>query len=319
MRKNDSDKRLIRFAVVTIVLLLVALVYVGIKSSNTKTSLKEAQKEMEAVLAINAELEDDYNNAILDLESMRGDNAELNNRIDAQIIELGRLKSQINGLLKNKRDLDAARAQIAEMKSSIAEYIEEINRLSEERDELENKAGSLQQDLGRESERRKELEVKTGELNSVNQKLSSENENLSNKVSLASSIKITEIEVLAVEVRKSGKEKTSRKASKADKLEVCFSALDNPLTEQGKEKFYIRVIGPGGETISSKNFGGGTLVEKEKGKEVRYTFASLINYKREGVRACLNYATDEPFAKGKYTIEFYNKGYLTGKSEFELK
>jgi predicted nuclease with TOPRIM domain len=319
MRKNDSDKRLIRFAVVTILLLLVALVYVGIRSSNTQSTLKETQMEMEAILSINAELEQDYNNAIQELESMKGDNAELNNRIDAQIIELGRLKTQINGLLKNKRDLDAAKAQIAEMKASIDEYLEEINRLVEEKNELEDKASTLQVDLGKESARRQELEEKTGELSNLNQKLSSQNEDLNSKVAQASSIKVAEIAVSGVEVRRSGKEKSSRKASKADKLEVCFSALDNLLSEQGKEKFNIRIIGPSGETISSKNFGGGTMVDKEKGKEVRYTFASLINYKKEGIRACVEYATDEPFAKGKYSVEFYNKGFLSGKSEFELK
>jgi predicted nuclease with TOPRIM domain len=319
MRKNDSDKRLIRFAVVTILLLLVSLVYVGIKSSNTQSTLKETQKEMEAILSINAELEEDYNLAIQELESLKGDNAELNNRIDAQIIELGRLKTQINGLLKNKRDLDAAKAQIAEMKASVAEYLEEINRLVEEKNQLEDKASTLQVDLGKESAKRKELEEKTGELSNLNQKLTSQNEDLSNKVTQAASIKIAEIAVSGIEVKRSGKEKSSRKASKADKLEVCFSALDNLLSEQGKEKFYIRIIAPSGETISSKNFGGGTMVEKEKGKEVRYTFASLINYKKEGIRACVEYATDEPFAKGKYAVEFYNKGYLSGKSEFELK
>ena len=103
-------------------------------------------------------------------------------------------------------------------------------------------------------------------------------------------------------------------------MKWCFDALENRVIEGGDETFYIRVIDPTGVAIATTSGGGGVL-KLTDGREVQYTTTTTAPFKNDMQNVCMTWDSkgNTTLAKGKYLIEIYNKGYLAGKSDFELK
>lgn len=301
---------------VTIIILLAALIYLAVNRSVVSGELKETKETLDETAQLRDELEEEFATAIAELEALKSDNLDLNNRIEAQKLELTKQKEEISSLIQSKRDLDQARRQLKELRVNLDNYVAEISSLQEQNEVLQLTAAHLKDTLLLERENKRMMEEK---LSTENQILSEEREKLSSKVSMASVVKTTNIAVRGIMVRKSGKEVSKSKAKNVDMLEICFTAMDNNIVNPGKEQFFVRVISPAGETISSTGEGGGVTIANLSNKEIRYTVAKSADYKNEALDICANYASADGFADGTYTIEIYNKGYLSGKSTFVLK
>src|SRR5690606_16388413 len=64
-----------------------------------------------------------------ELDELKGNNEQINALIDQQKVELMAQKNQIATLLRDKRQYDAARAEIGDLKAKVAGYIAEIEQL----------------------------------------------------------------------------------------------------------------------------------------------------------------------------------------------
>lgn len=320
MKKTNSDKKLLRWAIVIIILLLAGLIYFAINSNKTSGDLLVATEEKDRISSLHLELENEYSLAVAELEELRGDNDDLNNRIEAQILELSNQKQEINRLIKSGHDLNAAKAQIKELRSNLDKYVEEINVLKLENEGLELTNTELRDSVIKATRERRELREKTSELSTENQRLAEEREKLSSKVSRASVLKTSNISVRGMTSTKKGKTVEKSKAKQIDQLEICFSVVENAIVSPGIENYFIRITNPNGETISSASEGGGVTILGDTNKEIRYTISTSATYSNQSPEdICVNYLTDNAFAKGDYSIEVYNKGFLSGRSTFKLK
>lgn len=320
MKKTNSDKKLLRWAIVVIILLLAGLIYFAINSNKASSDLLVATEEKDRISTLHQELENEYSLAVAELEELRGDNDELNNRIEAQILELSTQKQEINRLIKSGKDLNSAKAQIKELRENLNKYVDEINQLKLENEGLERTNTELRDSVIVGNKERLELREKTDELSTENQRLAEEREKLSSKVSRASVLKTSNISVRGMTSTKKGKVVEKSKAKQIDQLEICFSVLENAIVSPGIENYFIRITNPNGETISSAAEGGGVTILSDSNKEIRYTISTSATYNSDKPGdICVSYVSDNEFAKGDYSVEVYNKGYLSGKSVFKLK
>lgn len=320
MKKTNSDKKLLRWAIVVIILLLAGLIYFAINSNKASSDLLVATEEKDRISTLHHELENEYSLAVAELEELRGDNDELNNRIEAQILELSTQKQEINRLIKSGKDLNSAKAQIKELRENLNKYVDEINQLKLENEGLERTNTELRDSVIVGTKERLELREKTDELSTENQRLAEEREKLSSKVSRASVLKTSNISVRGMTSTKKGKVVEKSKAKQIDQLEICFSVLENAIVSPGIENYFIRITNPNGETISSAAEGGGVTILSDSNKEIRYTISTSATYNSDKPGdICVSYVSDNEFAKGDYSVEVYNKGYLSGKSVFKLK
>lgn len=130
-------------------------------------------------------------------------------------------------------------------------------------------------------------------------------------------IEVSNISVETFEVQADGKEVKRSRASKIEKLKICFIPERNTTTSN-KEIFYIRVTDPTGSTLAQESLGSGIALDKRTGWEFRYTVKATCNKLDGKTPVCGTYAPGNVFVKGKYQVEVYNKGYLVGESSFNL-
>jgi hypothetical protein len=238
--------------------------------------------------------------------------------IDQQKAELESQKQQITVLLREKKQLDAARKEIAGLKAKVNGYIAQIEQLKAEQEQLTQDNSQLRADRDSLSYTLQTKVAENETLNTAKAQLVSEREVLTKSVEAGSVIKVKDIKVTGMKVRKSGKTSEKESAKRVDQLKICFTTIANDVVQPGKEKFYVRVINPKGETLAIDDLGSGSTVDKN-GQDVRYTQVQEYEYANDETQLCFVWKPNTSFQSGKYKVEIYNKGFFAGSSDFELK
>ncbi|MBK9335541.1 MAG: hypothetical protein IPM98_02690 [Lewinellaceae bacterium] len=320
---NDNSKRLLTMAGIAIAVLLGLSIFLMISKYKDGKNLQATTLELNEQKQAFAELDTKYNDAVAQLEQQKGLNAQLDEKINQQLQQLEQNKSQIETMIRENRDYRTAMGRFESQKK---QYLAEIEKLKEDvgvltsqNTELTGQVTNLSTSLNETQSRLSEESTAKAALISEKTQLETERAVLSKKVDIASAIRVKNITVKSVDVRSSGKEKSKSRASKVDKLNICFVTEPNEVVPEGEEVFYITVIDPTGATLAVESLGSGIAQDKRQEQEFRYTTTATCNYSNGETNVCGGWQPGQNFVKGKYSVKIFNKGYLVGTGSFNLK
>jgi regulator of replication initiation timing len=269
------------------------------------------------------ELDAKYNEAVTQLEQQKGINAELDAKINQQLADLEASKNQISGLIRSNKDYKSGMASLQRQKDQFLAEIDDLKKqngiLTESNTQLTGQNQQLTSTLNETQSKLQEEGSAKAALISEKTAIETERNQLSKKVDVASAIRVKNVEVKAKDVRSNGKERTKSKAKKVDKLSICFMTEANEVTAAGEETFYIRVVDPTGAPLAIESLGSGVGQNKRDESEFRYTTTATCNYTNGETQVCGAWQPGQNFVKGKYQVEIFNKGYLVGTGNFNLK
>lgn len=319
----DNSKRLLTMAGIAIAVLLGLSIFLMVSKYKTGQELDTAKIEMNEQKQAFAELDTKYNDAVAQLEQQKGLNAQLDEKINQQLQQLEQNKTQIEQMIREKRDIRSAMARLESQKQQYLAEIDklkaEVGILTEKNTQLSTENQTLNTSLNETQTRLSEESTAKAALISEKTQLETERQVLSKKVDIASAIRVKNITVKAVDVRSSGKEKSKSRASKVDKLNICFVTEPNEVVPAGEETFYLTVIDPTGATLAVESLGSGVAQDKRNEQEFRYTTTATTNYQNGESNVCGAWQPGQNFVKGKYEVKIFNKGYLVGTGSFNLK
>lgn len=323
----EPQRKLTTTAIVAIIGLL-GLNGVLLWKNYTKTQTIQVQTtKLDEAEKLKEELNKQYFATLDTLNNIKSENAEMSTMLEKQKEELKSQKEKIASMISVKKDLVKAREMISQMSSQANQYLTEIDglrnknkELATANEQLSNQNAVLSTDLNKTKTERDELSTTKATLVSEKSALENENKNLSTRVLKASAINLDDIEVKGVAFTDKGKEKSKSKAADVEKIKVCYKTTNNENADVGKEKFYVRILSPSGETIGQETMGGGVMKNNE-GQDMRYSFVHEIMYEKRKDQQdnCALWAPGVPLTKGIYKVEIYNKGHLTGSSLLKLK
>lgn len=323
---KSNQSKTTTWAIIAILALLGLNGYQWFSNSQLKTENVRQEAEIIEIEKTQAELEQDYQASLESLESLKGENAELDILIESQKKELTAQKEKINNLIWTKRELSKAKKEIAKMKVQAANYVAEITELKEQNQFLASNNQKLEQENVKltasyqtQMEMNAELEEARKVLAAEKERLFDNNSKLSTKVDMANAIKINWLKVQGFEIKDDGDLKDKSKAKDIEMLRTCVKTESNYVTSAGEKEFFVRLINPIGETVAIENNGGGILVNKLDNTQVRYTYSGKFDYNNEDTEACLDWVLSDRLPKGEYDIEIYNNGFLVGTGDFKLK
>ena len=321
--QDNNQKRITTIMGVAIAALLGLCVFLLVSKLNTGKQLDATTMELTQQKEAMTELETKYNDAVTQLEQQKGINAELDAKINEQLQNLETQKNEIAGLIQKNKEYRGAMntferqknqylAEIDNLKKQVGDLTASNTQLSTQNQELSTNLTQTQSQLQEES-------TAKAALISEKTQLETERAQLSKKVDIASAIRVKNVTVKAVDVRSNGKEKSKSRASKVDKLNICFTTEPNEVVPAGEETFQIRVVDPTGAPLAIESLGSGVSVDKKAESEFRFTTTATCNYSNGETNVCGAWQPGQNFAKGKYSVEVYNKGYLVGTGAFNLK
>lgn len=316
----QTSRRLLSIAITVAIILLALNAWLLFNKTHQDEIIQKQNKELLDADRLTVDLEKQYYAALSDLEELRSENEDISKLIDAQRKELKAKKEKIEKLIREKGDLSAARREIENLRQQIKGYLNTIYNLQEKTDSLRMAVDSLSMRTDSLLSSLDSATIVNQALMARNLALQAEKEQLAQKVTFASVVKVEKVGVTSLKMNANGKTVRKRYASNVNLLKVCFEVVYNELVADDEEYFLVRIINPKGETLAVEQLGSGVLQRLEYSDEVRFTFAGSAPHKPNAPEVCLSWSPPAgSLIPGNYSVEIYNKGYLAGKGKFFLK
>ena len=276
--------------------------YKGDKNSTVATDKKQeivgSNKEILAQKSILDSLDVlklAYDVAILEKTSL-SEQLELEKRNVENLREI--IKSSEN---PSSSQIQIYRKQLSDLKSTLDSKIVEIKNLKSQNKNLLT-----------------EIEIQ----NVVMYKQKAENDTLISKqkklettLKDASKLIMSNFKVAAFREKKSGKELETDKAKNVSKLKIGFSITGNSVAKTGKKIYYVQVLNQRNEVL-----GENKLIEFGNDKALVYSFIVAVDFqgKPVNVYGVLN-SEGNPFQKGTYFVNFFDKQEIMGSASITLE
>lgn len=298
-KSNKTSKGLI----ILIILLLIALVglliwFVPMKGKYTAMiKEKEAQK-----VELNKELEE----LMGQHDDIKVQYGALSDSLSAKDSIIQANAKEIKELLNYKWEYRKVNKKLARLREITQGYVHQMDSLFTVNRELKEENEEIKQQYN--------LEVKktTG--------LVKDKEELIEKVTEASILKAYNLSALGVRFTGSGRAKETDKASRVERIKVCFTLSANKIVEAGTKTIYLRIARPDDEIVTQK-LDADSYTFEYKGQPIQYTSKKEIDYQNEAMDLCLFWhkKTKDAAMVGVYNASIFVDGYEIGSTNFELK
>lgn len=272
------------------------------------------------------------------LISLKGDLNSLENEKEQQRADF---QAEVDSLLKVHNELKAnygeLSSQLAEKDSIIQADAQEIKKLLDSQwdyNRIKRKVTELQaisqnyvhqldslyvvnQELVAENERIRE-EVQ--EERKQNRNLQRQKEELTNKVNLATVLRIYNLTADAVRFKGGSHETETDKAGRTERIRVMFTIGQNDLVDAGPKTFYLRIADPSKQIITKGM--GDEYAFTYQGELLQYTEKVTVNYenKEKDVRAYYIKPSGKSMQPGYYFVDIYDDNdNLIGQTSFDLR
>src|SRR6185295_517028 len=248
-----------------------------------------------------------YNDALSRLDSITGNNNNLQGQLTDKTTEISKLKSEINSILKKK---NASQAELAKAKDLITQLNSKIENLEAENARL---TGENQQLTSANTQLTEEKTTLQQNL----QTTTAEKDELASTVDVASTFSASNFAISPIHEKKNGKEKTTTTAKRVDKLVVSFD-VENRIAKSGPADMYVIVTSPDGHVISDPSMNSGSLTTSNEDDKT-FTSKVSVDYEQGTRKAMPVPIRQNDFQTGDYKIEVYHNGFKIGEGVKTLK
>ena len=277
------------------VVLLGTLIYtVSLYQDKKKTEVALTSEKELVVKDLNS-LKSEYDKAILESNATNEDLVEARDRIAKYIDSVQSMKADL---------------------STLSRYRRQVSVLKKEREQLIRQVDSLTTSNSLLAMERDSTFVELEKQAVFNDSLVVQNTQLAEAVERGSALNLSTFTVDAVRERSNGKMVSTTRASRTDKLKVCFTIADNVIADAGDREFLIEVLDPQGNVL-----GGGSTKSNDEGASVTYSKGTDFYYENQDLDVCdyINKPAGN-FQTGNYMVNVYDdKLKLLSTSRFALK
>ena len=291
--KNNNSLKVIA-GLLGVVLLATIIYTVSLYQDKKKTTAQLTQEKELVVEDLNS-LKSEYDKAILESNATNEELVAARDKIAQYIDSVRSMKADISSLSRYRRQVSVLKAEREQLLKAVDSLTRSNTLIAMQRDSTYA-----------------ELEAQT----IFSDSLVVQNTQLADAVERGSALNLSQFTVDAVKERSSGKLVSTSRASRTDKLKVCFTVADNVIAEAGDREFLIEVLDPQGNLLGAAN-----TKSNEEGASVSYSKGTSFYYENQDLDVCdfINKPAGD-YQKGNYMVNVYDdKLRLLGTSKFTLK
>tara|TARA_B110000914_G_scaffold131930_1_gene115276 strand:- start:2040 stop:2900 length:861 start_codon:yes stop_codon:yes gene_type:complete len=244
-------------------------------------------------------LEMDKEQVVFDLEKMRFSYDTLNVENSMMLAEISAQRDKIDGLITSVKngnwELGKAKKEAATLRVIMKGYIVTIDSINQ-----------LNQAL---TEENTAMRDRVKEVQGRNEKLEERQENMEEIIEVGRILQCTEINVVGIRVLSSGRQRETTRADRVEMIKVCFTLLENKISEPGNKVLNLRITDLEGTVLLSNDDGP-------------YSATRNIDYSNDRLDACVFYSVDletSALISGEYTVEILEQETPIGSSILILR
>lgn len=308
---NENPKKDNRGSIITLLIIALIASWGYFLYSNNKSNNLISEKDVQYSVLDSTKnaIQKEYDDAMGRLDQMTQTNSSLDSLVKTKDTELETLKGKFRNLVNKQnataKDLAEAKSLVGELNGRINQYIQEIERLQAENQQLTTDKANLtsekkvlEQDLSATQQAKKAAE---------------------DKVDVGSTLHASRFTISPINEKNSGKEKTTSRAKRVDKLRISFLIDENRISVSGKKILYVIAKDPSGKTISEAELGSGKFDTRQDGS-LDFTNRVEIDYV-QGQEKSISFdlKQTEKYVSGGYAIIVYQNGFKIGEGTATLK
>lgn len=264
----------------------------------------------------NPELELEKNLVLNELKDMSNAYEIAIKKSKTKDVKLEEAKQKIVVLIDSIKNTKSSIKELIILKTKQLELNGEMNNLIRENKELKQDNKILVHSLNKRINQLAKTEDLTASLKKEKDSLAIEKEDLTTVINKARYLNLLNLNIEGIKQRASGKEITTTKAKRVNKLKICYAIAKNTLVKEGDKTMHVQVLDPNNKVIALNN----ETLNSENGT-IKYTFNTTFSYKNENLKVCdyLNFEEDRALEKGTYLINIYDGETLVTTSQIILK
>ncbi|MFB6341987.1 hypothetical protein ACE01N_07930 [Saccharicrinis sp. FJH2] len=291
MNISLTDKKFVITLVVVISVILTGVLVMFFIQNNQMNQMEESFNiEKDSLLG-------DYRELAFQYDSLMPQTDSMILRLEIERQKVVQLMEELETVkATNAYKIREYKKELSTMRKVMKHYVFQIDSLSQVNQELR--------------EENKKVVQRYEEASQTVNKLQEEKETLVKKVEIASQLEATDFSIEMLNDRS----RTTRRLSKAVKIEICFNLSKNITTPVGEKPVYLRITAPNNEVLikdSNNTF-------KYQDKDILYSIMRVIEYEGEAMQVCGYWKIEEFLFEGEYRVDVFADGYLIGQAVFEL-
>ena len=292
--KEINKMSLLIMAVVVLLLVIAGAVYYIFNQ-------KQQMEELEQAYVLDKEsLEDEFNELSLQYEGYKFNigNDSLLNLLSTEQAKVQRLQEELRTVkATNTKEIARLKKELQTLRKIMRNYVVQIDSLNRANEQLK--------------EEKNEAVKKYKQASSTATTLKKEKEKLTERVTLASRLDATGINVTPV----NGRGKKAKVIKKMEQFVVDFRIGKNITAPVGEKTIYVRIMKPDDDILLKSRADVFTF----EGKEINYSMKKLVEYDGEELPVTMYWNIEEFLSPGTYRVDIFADGNLIGRKSFTLE
>ena len=296
-KKETKEVNKLSLLIVVVIVLLLGIAGAGYYIYHQKQQMGDL---MESFNLEKEALEDEYNELSLQYEGYKFSvgNDSLIALLSTEQAKVQRLLEELRTVkATNAKEISRLKKELATLRKIMRNYVQQINTLNRENEQL--------------TVEKKEAVQKYQQATSQAATLKKEKEKLTERVTLASRLDATDIQVTPVNARG----KLAKRIKNMQQFVLTFKIAKNITAPVGEKTVYVRLMKPDDDILMKNR----SNVFPFEGKEIGYSMKKLIEYEGEEVAVTMYWDIEEFLSAGTYRVDIFADGNLIGRSNFTLK
>ena len=279
-------------SLIAIVVLAVICIFLGAQLFLGNKNYDELTNEY-------GQLEMDKEQVVFDLEKMRFSYDTLQTENSMIIAEIAAQRDRVDGLLTKVKNgnwaLGRAKKEAETLRTIMKGYIATIDSVNQLNNAL--------------TEENSAMRDRVEEVQDRNSLLEERQENMSEIIEAGRVLQCADIDAMGVRILSSGRQRETSRADRTDMIKVCFTLLENRISEPGSKLLHLRITGPNEQVLLS-------------GDGDEYSASRNIDYANERLDACVFYTNEgegSGLEPGTYLVEILEEDVVIGSSTIDMR
>lgn len=309
--KNTSSNNNMRTILTgaLVVALLGTWGYIIYDKNQTKETLDQKETLIATTTTEKDALQKELEDAALRYDMLKSSNTKMDSTITSKDREIEEKRARIQTLLNKanatQAELNEARRLINSLNGDIEGYKNQVEILQGEKIQLVQQKSVItrERDLARKDYDSATVVIK-------------EKDDI---LQVGSTLYASNFNIMGINEKSSGKEKTTSTAKKVDKLRISFDLNENMIAQSGNKEIFISITAPDGTPVAVEALGSGTFSTRD-GQQKFYTQKLDVDYTQNKKQTVsFDWKSNTNFSTGNYKIEVFNNGFKVGEATRPLK
>ena len=225
-------------------------------------------------------------------------NDSLLNLLSTEQAKVQRLQEELRTVkATNTKEIARLKKELQTLRKIMRNYVVQIDSLNRANEQLKVE--------------KNEAVKKYKQASSTATTLKKEKEKLTERVTLASRLDATVINVTPV----NGRGKKAKVIKKMEQFVVDFRISKNITAPVGEKTIYVRIMKPDDDILLKSR----ADVFAFEGKEINYSMKKLVEYNGEELPVTMYWNIEEFLSPGTYRVDIFADGNLIGRKSFTLE